>query len=327
VRQVVIPATFDEIIRIVDEMPERLKLFIVLAAFVGLREGELMELRRSDVDGLTGRISVTRKVDKDADPSVRGACPECGRFISTPKTKSGVRIVHVPPPFMPMLQTHLVELIELVEHGRRAAAVQVNATLTMTYWLVGRAVSIHALRYGRADYGKQIVASVGRQLSDRFGPGFGRSNLARMVSFARTYPVYDETLALAHRLTWTTFEICYTSLDASALDALSATPLEGEATNHRRCPGNDDNSSASHHHSRDKGLKDQRVFAAVIVIAIVIVIVIERTKFFSQHPMEIRGQVSELLVIVVMQKKLPLRFPIPFFERGILLQLRQEKID
>lgn len=109
VRQVVIPATFDEITTIVNEMPERLKLFIVLAAFVGLREGELMELRRFDVDGLTGRISVTRKVDKDADPSVRGACPNCGRFISTPKTKSGIRVVHVPPPFMPMLQQHLLE--------------------------------------------------------------------------------------------------------------------------------------------------------------------------------------------------------------------------
>ena len=82
-----------------------LRLFIVLAAFVGLREGELLELRRSDVDGNTGRINVTRKVDKDADPAIRGACPDCGRQISTPKTKSGVRTVHVPPPFLPMLQT------------------------------------------------------------------------------------------------------------------------------------------------------------------------------------------------------------------------------
>jgi integrase len=109
VKQEVIPATFDEITAIVDEMPERLKLLIVLAAFVGLREGELLELRRSDVDGITGRINVTRKVDKDANPAVRGACPECGRHISTPKTKSGLRTVHVPPPFLPMLQEHLLE--------------------------------------------------------------------------------------------------------------------------------------------------------------------------------------------------------------------------
>lgn len=103
------PATLDEIAVIVDAMPEHLKLFIVLAAFVGLREGELLELRRSDIDGITGRIGVARKVDKEADRSIRGACAECGRPISSPKTRSGVRTVHVPPPFLPMLQQHLLE--------------------------------------------------------------------------------------------------------------------------------------------------------------------------------------------------------------------------
>ena len=109
VKHVVVPATFDELAIIIDAMPERLRLLIALAAFVGLREGELLELRRSDVDGITGRITVTRKVDKDTNPSVRGACPECGRHVSSPKTKSGVRTVHVPPPFLPMLQRHLLE--------------------------------------------------------------------------------------------------------------------------------------------------------------------------------------------------------------------------
>ena len=66
VKRVAVPATLDEIAVITDAMPERLRLLIVLAAFVGLREGELLELRRSDVDGVTGRINVTRKVDKDA---------------------------------------------------------------------------------------------------------------------------------------------------------------------------------------------------------------------------------------------------------------------
>ena len=89
VQRVAVPATFDELAVIVEAMPERLRLLIVLAAYVGLREGELLELRRSDVDGVTGRIDVTRKVDKDADPSARGACPECGRPISSPKTRSG----------------------------------------------------------------------------------------------------------------------------------------------------------------------------------------------------------------------------------------------
>lgn len=109
VKRVAVPATLDELATIVDEMPERLRLLIVLAGFVGLRQGELLELRRTDVDGVTGRISVTRKVDKDVIPGAEGACRECGRVISTPKTASGVRAVHVPPPFLPLLQRHLLE--------------------------------------------------------------------------------------------------------------------------------------------------------------------------------------------------------------------------
>jgi integrase len=109
VKRVAKPATFDELAVITETMPERLKLFVVLAAFVGLREGEALELRRSDVDGVIGRIEVTRKVDKNAKPDVPGACPDCGRPITAPKTASGVRTVHVPPPFLPMLQRHLLE--------------------------------------------------------------------------------------------------------------------------------------------------------------------------------------------------------------------------
>jgi integrase len=109
VKNVAKPATFKEIDTIIANMPDRLELFIVLAAYVGLREGELLELRRSDVDGLSGRIDVARKVDKDTIPGAVGACPNCGRAISAPKTSSGIRTVHVPPPFLKLLQQHLLE--------------------------------------------------------------------------------------------------------------------------------------------------------------------------------------------------------------------------
>ena len=109
VKRVARPATFEELGVILANMPERLTLFIVLAAFVGLREGEILELRRADVDGSTGRVGVARKIDKDVIPGAAGACPECGRAISAPKTRSGIRTVHVPPPFLPMLQKHLLE--------------------------------------------------------------------------------------------------------------------------------------------------------------------------------------------------------------------------
>lgn len=101
------PATFDQVAAIVAAMPDRLELFIILAAFVGLREGELLELRRKDTDEKAGRISVTRKVDKDAIADAPTPCPQCARGISTPKTASGIRTVHLPPPFIPALVQHL----------------------------------------------------------------------------------------------------------------------------------------------------------------------------------------------------------------------------
>lgn len=109
VKRTAVPATIPELAVIIDAIPARLKLLIVLASYVGLREGELLELRRSDIDGLTGRVRVTRKIDKDVIPGAVGACPNCGRAISSPKTASGIRTVHVPPPFLPMLQRHLLE--------------------------------------------------------------------------------------------------------------------------------------------------------------------------------------------------------------------------
>ncbi len=94
-------------------------------------------------------------------------------------------------------------IVGIVEEGQRVSAVHVNATLTMTYWLVGRAISINTLHSGRAEYGKEILGSLSHELTDRFGAGFDRSNLTRMVIFARTFPDYDSVRSLARRVTWT----------------------------------------------------------------------------------------------------------------------------
>ena len=102
------PSPVDEIATIVDAMPEKLRLFIVLAAFAGMREGEIFELRRSDIDSSSGSIAVTRKIEKDTNPTAAGACTNCGRVIGPPKTAKGTRLVHLPPAFLPLLRAHLL---------------------------------------------------------------------------------------------------------------------------------------------------------------------------------------------------------------------------
>jgi predicted nuclease of restriction endonuclease-like (RecB) superfamily len=98
-------------------------------------------------------------------------------------------------------------LVGIIEAGRRPAAVEANATLTLTYWLVGRAIFINTLRNQRAEYGKEILASLGQELTARFGPGFDQSNLSRMVKFVQVYPDYETVRALATQVSWTHLKV------------------------------------------------------------------------------------------------------------------------
>jgi hypothetical protein len=57
-----------------------------------------------------------------------------------------------------------VDLRQLIEQAQEAAAVAVNASLTMLYWRVGKRIRDEVPRHKRADYGERIVASLWRQL-------------------------------------------------------------------------------------------------------------------------------------------------------------------
>jgi integrase len=96
---VIRPATLEELEKIVTAMPERLRLMTLLAAWCGLRFGELTELRRSDVD------------TKRELPRVRrGVVRASGKvLVKKPKSDAGVRNVAIPPHLMPMLREHLLQ--------------------------------------------------------------------------------------------------------------------------------------------------------------------------------------------------------------------------
>jgi len=91
----------------------------------------------------------------------------------------------------------------LIDEGRRVAASSVNAALTMTYWHLGRLINGEVVSRRRAEYGKQIVVSLAQQLTARFGSGFHKTNLSRMMAFARLYPDEQIVVSLAQQLSWT----------------------------------------------------------------------------------------------------------------------------
>jgi DUF1016 N-terminal domain len=58
-----------------------------------------------------------------------------------------------------------------------------NSSLVMLYGKVRRRTRKEILKEKRAKYGEEIVATVSRQLSGKFSPGFAENRLKRMIQF------------------------------------------------------------------------------------------------------------------------------------------------
>lgn len=102
-------------------------------------------------------------------------------------------------------QTLLNDLRGLINEARQNVARQVNSTLVMMYWQVGKRIREDILKEKRAEYGREIVAAVGRQLELEFGRGYSVRNLWYMVRFAEVFPDEKIVNALRSQLGWTHF--------------------------------------------------------------------------------------------------------------------------
>lgn len=105
-----------------------------------------------------------------------------------------------------LTQNHqLFETVKnLIEQTKRKVAISVNASLTLMYWNIGKIINEEILKNQRAEYGKEIVATLSQQLQKAYGKGYSYSALTRMVKFAT---LFDEqkVATLSQRLSWSHF--------------------------------------------------------------------------------------------------------------------------
>lgn len=88
-----------------------------------------------------------------------------------------------------------------IELARGQVRQAVNTTMVQSYWEVGRLIVEHEQNgQERAEYGKQQLQSLSRQLTDRLGKGFDVRNLRHMRQFYLTFPKRN---ALRTELSWT----------------------------------------------------------------------------------------------------------------------------
>ncbi len=66
----------------------------------------------------------------------------------------------------------LQELRSMIEQAKQSVAIAINSSLTALYWRIGCRIRSEILQEKRAVYGKEIVATLSRQLAMEFGQGF-----------------------------------------------------------------------------------------------------------------------------------------------------------
>ena len=90
--------TIGQVFALADAVDERYRAMVLLAAFCGLRKGELLGLRRMDVDLLhrTIEVRVQRQESRTGE-----------QLIGPPKTAAGRRTLAMPEEVLPALEEHL----------------------------------------------------------------------------------------------------------------------------------------------------------------------------------------------------------------------------
>lgn len=83
--------------RLTEAMPPRLRAIIPIATWCGLRQGEILELRRMDINLAHGTITIARAITRT----------KTGAVIGDPKSDAGSRTVTIPPHVIPAIAEHL----------------------------------------------------------------------------------------------------------------------------------------------------------------------------------------------------------------------------
>ena len=97
------------------------------------------------------------------------------------------------------------DLVTLIEEGKTQLAFAANATITLTYSKIGHRINNDVLENQGAEYGKQIVATVSRQLTAQYGRSFEENSLRRMMQFAQIFNDEQNVVSLIRQLSWTHF--------------------------------------------------------------------------------------------------------------------------
>lgn len=184
-------ASLGELEVIAEAMPERYRPMVLLAAWCGLRFGELAELRRDDVDLEGGYVSVERGVVRVAGE----------KLVGSPKSDAGRRRVTIPPHLIPMLTEHLARHVgkagDALLFPARNGGHMVPSTLYAVFYPAREKAGRPDLRFHDLRHtGATLAAATGATLADLMHR-LGHSTSAAAMRYQHAAQDRDKAIAEA----------------------------------------------------------------------------------------------------------------------------------
>lgn len=93
----------------------------------------------------------------------------------------------------------------IIEQARQEAYRSVNTAMLQRNWLLGRRISEEILRgENRAEYGREVIKKLSKELTVIYGKGFTKSYLYNFMRFYKTFPdIFQSPIGKSELLTWT----------------------------------------------------------------------------------------------------------------------------
>jgi predicted nuclease of restriction endonuclease-like (RecB) superfamily len=102
----------------------------------------------------------------------------------------------------PLSQPLFQEIRQLIDDAKQRAAIAINAEITLLYWQIGHRIHTEILQGQRAEYGKQIIATLSQQLTQTYGKGWSEKQLRHCLHFAEVFPNDQIVSTLCRQLSW-----------------------------------------------------------------------------------------------------------------------------
>ena len=105
---------------------------------------------------------------------------------------------------MEISNNYINEIKKILKNARQKAYTAVNSAMVEAYWKIGRRI-VEEEQSGRerAEYGKEIVKNLSKELTEEFGKGFGERNIRNIRQFYVLFSDYEKWKSLISKLTWT----------------------------------------------------------------------------------------------------------------------------